>query len=468
MSRSLKIILITTAAFILLAALAVFLLTRVDTKSRFETVATEATGLEVVVNGNVSIHLFPTLHVVLQDVILRNQQAQIASVNQANIGVEFWPLFRKQVRITRMELQNANIEIERNRNGIFNFVNPSRVEHSIGPLILGHVLLTKATFHYANQQSNKEIKASDCNLDGNDVQTSEGHSADIMKSLSLEAHVVCAELRNNLFVGTDVNFSVTGKRGKFKFTPVTMQLVGGKGTGDIDADFSGTLPAYRIHYAVAQLQVAELFRSLAPARAGEGLLDFTAELSMRGFDADEMTRTATGEASLHGENIQLAIGNLDEKLAHYESSQNFNLVDVGAFFIAGPLGTVVTKGYNFSSIFKDTHGNTQVRNLVSQWKVENGIAHAQDVALATKENRLAMKGALDFVNREFDDVTIAFLDDQGCALVEQKIIGPFRKPEIEKANVLVSLTGPISNLVGRAKKLVGVKCAVFYAGSIPR
>ena len=162
----------------------------------------------------------------------------------------------------------------------------------------------------------------------------------------------------------------------------------------------------------------------------------------------------------------MSIGNLDEKLSRYESSQNFNLVDVGAFFIAGPLGTAVTKGYNFASIFQGTRGDTEIRALVSQWKVENGVAHAQDVAMATKENRLAMKGALDFVNGDFDNVTVALLDNAGCARVEQKIVGPFSNPHIEKANVLVSVTGPISSLVSKAKKFLGGKCEVFYEGSV--
>jgi AsmA protein len=212
--------------------------------------------------------------------------------------------------------------------------------------------------------------------------------------------------------------------------------------------------------------VDDLFKSLASGKVGEGVLDFTADLSMRGRNAVEMTRTAQGEASLHGKNLEISIGNLDEKLSHYESSQNFNLVDVGAFFIAGPLGAVATKGYDFASVFQGTKGNTEVRMLVSEWKVENGVAHAQDVAMATKENRLAMKGSLDFVNRDFDDVTVAILDHKGCARVKQRIRGPFSKPEVEKPNVLASLTGPISSLFGKAKKLLGVKCEVFYEGSV--
>jgi AsmA protein len=298
------------------------------------------------------------------------------------------------------------------------------------------------------------------------VQLTEGSGAGTMKRLALSAHVVCAQVRNSLFVGADVDFSVAGDRGVFTFTPVTMHIMGGKGSGIIDADFAGAIPAYRVHYAVMQLHVDDLFQSLVPGKVGDGVLDFTADLSMRGRNAVEMTRTAQGVASLRGKNLEIAIGNLDEKLSHYESSQNFNLVDVGAFFIAGPLGAVATKGYDFASVFQGTKGKTEIRRLVSEWKVESGVAHAQDVAMATKENRLAMKGSLDFVNREFVDVTVAILDHKGCARVEQRIRGPFSKPDVEQPNVLASLTGPISSLFGKAKKLLGGKCEVFYQGSV--
>lgn len=469
MPKPLKVTLIVFAALVLVTGVAVFLLSRVGIQSGFKAFASEATGLEVAVKGGVSVGLFPTLHVRLKDVTLKNKESQIASLGEADVGVEFWPLLRKQVRINRLTLQNANVEVVRDRHGHFNFATSkksSTEERSVPAMSLGSVSLTKVTFRYINQESDKELKATDCQFDSNDFQLAEGKSEDIMKHLSLSARVECGEMRNNLFVGTDVHFSVTGEHGIFKLTPVTMRIMDGKGSGNINANFTGAAPVYRVHYAVTQLHVDNLFKSLAPGKVGEGYMDFTTDLSMRGWDADEMTRTADGEASLRGKDLDIAIGDLDERLAHYESSQNFNLVDVGAFFVAGPFGLAVTKGYNFASIFQGTGGNTHIRLLVSTWKVENGVAHAQDVAMATKENRLAMKGALDFVNRDFDDVTVAILDNKGCARVEQKIRGPFRKPVIEKPNVIVSLTGPISRLINKAKKLFGAKCTAFYEGSV--
>ena len=88
--------------------------------------------------------------------------------------------------------------------------------------------------------------------------------------------------------------------------------------------------------------------------------------------------------------------------------------------------------------------------------------------MATKQNRIALKGRINFVNERFDDVTIALIDARGCARVQQKIRGPFRKPVVEKPSVLMSLAGPALNLLKQARDLfTGGKCKVFYTGSVP-
>jgi AsmA protein len=181
---------------------------------------------------------------------------------------------------------------------------------------------------------------------------------------------------------------------------------------------------------------------------------------------DEMVRSAAGEASLRGHDLTLEIGDIDKELARYESSQNFNLVDVGALFFAGPLGLAVTRGFNFAGIFQSSGGSSQIRTLVSEWRVERGVAQARDVAMATKANRIALKGDLDFVSGRFKEVTVALIDTQGCAMAQQKIRGPFDRPEVEKSNVATSLAGPALKLLRQAKSLFGGKCDVFYAGSV--
>ncbi len=467
MSRPRKWVVSVLAAVALLAALASILLLRVDAGSRVETLASQATGLTVAVGGGASVRLFPTAHLVLRAVTVRNGESGIATIGEADVGIAIWPLLRQQVRISRLALKDVKLEIERSRDGRYNFSVDRQGAGEVPALQLDRLSLVNASLRYTNLETEKAFIASECSLDTGDLQLSAGAAADVMRHLALKAEGTCASIRNDLFVGTGVQWSMKGGQGLFTFAPVTMQMMSGKGTGSIDAQFTQKIPTYRIRYAVTRLHLDDLFASVSPGKKGEGFMDLTLDLTMRGFNADEMTRTTQGEASLRGENLEVAIGNLDEKLERYESSQNFNLVDLGAFFIAGPLGTAVTKGYNFANVFQATEGNTAIRTLVSQWQVEDGVALAGDVAFATQKNRLAMKGKLDFVNKRFDDVTVAVLDKEGCAAVEQKIRGPFSAPEIVKPNVIASLTGPFSNVIRGAKKIVGVQCEVFYQGSIP-
>ena len=86
--------------------------------------------------------------------------------------------------------------------------------------------------------------------------------------------------------------------------------------------------------------------------------------------------------------------------------------------------------------------------------------------MATQENRVALKGGLNFVNGHFDEVTVALIDAKGCARVQQKIRGPFLKPEVEKPSVLGALAGPTRRLLKQARSLLGGQCEVFYAGSV--
>jgi hypothetical protein len=187
-----------------------------------------------------------------------------------------------------------------------------------------------------------------------------------------------------------------------------------------------------------------------------------------GKSADEAKRSLNGDLSLNGENLMLYSIDIDAFIMKYERSRNFNLVDLAAFLLAGPIGPVLTKSYNFARLYEESQGGKGiVRKLVSVWKVKNGIAEARDVALASKKQRIAMTGGLNFINERFVDVTVAVLDKQGCAVYSEKVHGPFRKPQIEKESAFKSIAGSVLNPLGDAWKfLQGQECTVFYSGSV--
>jgi AsmA protein len=463
-------------ALLILAAVALVLFVDVNVdKPRLEAAASDALGMEVRIGGRLGIGLFPGFHVTLEDVRIRNRGADVASAKETILGIELLPLLYKEVRIVKIGMKRPRISIEQDSDGKFNFETPEEeagkktAEEAKGTrfsLDVAKISLSDGALFYADKKTEEVLEAGDFNLDVSRLRLTERKNSDLLKNLSFVAEFACKEFRKGSLAVSNLKIHIDGKDGILDLNPVTMRLFGGQGSGSLRADLSGSVPLYNVRYSLSKFRIEEFLKTLSPKKVAEGSMDFSANLSTRGKTANEMKRTANGEVSLRGENLTLDGVDLDRTFSRYEASQSFNLVDVGAFFFAGPFAPLITKGYNFASLFQGSGGNSRIRVLVSDWKVEHGIARAKDVAMATNENRIALMGSLDFVNERFNDVTVAVVDEKGCAKVRQKIRGPFRKPEVEKLSVLQTAGGPLLSLFKQAEKLFGGQCEVFYAGSV--
>lgn len=471
MPKSLKIILIALGGIIgllvLVAAAALFFVDINAYKPRLEAAASRALGMEVRVGGRLRVGFFPGLLVTLEDVHIRNRGMELVSVSEARLGVDLLPLLHREVRIGKIALKHPRLSIVRDREGKFNFEKPETGGEVVPALDLAKVSLSGGTLRYTDQQSGKEFEAGDCSLDAHRLRLPEGQSLHLLKNRSFTAELACGQIRNSNLMVSDLKLSVEGKSGVFNLKPVTMRVFGGQGTGSVRADFTGSAPLYHVRYSLSQFHIDEFLKALSPREVALGSMDFSTDLSMQGKTVNEIKQTAQGQISLRGASLTLNGRDLDREFSRYESSQNFNLVDAGALFFAGPVGLAVTKGYNFASIFRASGGQSEIRTLVSDWKVERGVAQAKDVAMATNHNRVALQGALDFANERYNHVTVALIDAKGCAKVRQKIRGTFHKPVVEKPNILKSLTGPAIELLKKGRSLLpGVDCEVFYAGSV--
>ncbi len=471
MSKPLKIILFVVGGLVgLLILVAVTLLVFLDIngyKPQLEVAASRALGMEVRVGGRLGIGFFPGLHVTLQDVRIRNRSTDLASAKQASLGIDLLPLLYQEIRIGKIALNHPRISVERDSDGKFNFEKPEESRGGSTALDLAKLSLTDGTLLYTDKQSGEGFEAVNCNLNARRLRLAEGKSSDLLKHFSFAADLDCGEIRAKDFAVSDMKLSVAGKNGVFELKPATMHIFGAQGYGSIRADFSGSVARYHVRYSLPQFRSEEFLKTLSPKKIMEGPMDFTANLTMQGNTTDEMKQSVDGECSLRGENLTLDGSDLDREFARFESSQNFSLMDAGAFFYLGPLGLAATKGYDFAGIFRGSGGSSTIRTLVSNWKVERGVARAQDVAMATNKNRIALTGGLDLVNEQFNDVTMALIDAQGCAKVRQKISGAFRKPVVEKPGVLKSLAGPALKLLKKGRDLFpGGECEVFYAGSV--
>jgi uncharacterized protein involved in outer membrane biogenesis len=472
MSRLLKRVLVgigSVAGMLLMLAVAVPLLMDFDAwKPRLELAASDAMGMDVRIGGRLGGGFFPDLHVTVEDGrILGEQGVTVVSAKRARFRVGLLPLLCGEVRLCRVELTELRLFVERDAGGRFSLGRLRKAAALLGALDGASVSLTDGTVFYTDRRSGTGFEATTLDLKVSRIRFAGAGSPRPLAGLSLRAELACGVIRTKRLSVSALKVSVDGKNGVFELDPFTMRIFGGTLTGSLRADVSGPVAACRIRCVLPRFRIEGFVETLSPKPAVAGAMDFSASLSMQGNAMKQMLRTAAGEVSLRGENLTLVGNDLDRRLSRFESSQNFNLVDVGAVFFAGPLGLAVTRGYNFASLFRSSGDSSSIRTLVSKWSIARGVARATDVALATSGNRIALQGGLDLVNDRFMDVTVAVVDAKGCARVRQVIHGSFADPVVAKPRVLTSLAGPVLKLYQRTRGMFPAgPCEVFYTGSV--
>ncbi len=462
-----------TAGVILFAVFAVILallLYLQAFKPRIEAAASDALGMEVRIRGRVGIALVPGFGISLKDTVVRKGGADVAAIEKTWIGLKFLPLVRREVRINGVKLIKPVFSIVQHKDEIINFVRPG-FSLSETPLAVEKIYVSQGRLVYTNEGSGARIEADGLDANIGNISFGERSGAGPLRNISFDGDISCTTLTINKLTVTNLVMRTAGAKGILDISQVSMGIFGGTGKGSFRVDVTGASPQYRVITTLSALRMEELVQAASPGKfppkSTEGAVNISADLTATGKSADEVLRSLSGDLSLDGVNLMLYSVDVDTLITKYEESQNFNLVDVGAFFLAGPLGPVLTKSYNFGSLYEEMQGGKgNIRKIVSIWKVKNGVAEATDVALASKEHRIAMKGGLNFINDQFVNVTVAVLDKRGCAVYSQKVHGPFRKPQIDKLSIIESVTGSVSNALKDAWKFVGEACTVFYSGSV--
>jgi uncharacterized protein involved in outer membrane biogenesis len=196
----------------------------------------------------------------------------------------------------------------------------------------------------------------------------------------------------------------------------------------------------------------------------EGILNIKAEFKSSGTDWGALAKNISGHVILKGSNMILHDVDLDKALDQFQKMGAYGFNDLFGLLTLGPLGTVVTQGYDqLESLEKmmAAEGNSRIQQIVSDWNVVRGVAHAKDVAFSTARHRVAIEGRLDFLNQRFGNVIIAAVDAKGCIVNKEVLDGPFAKPEVEEVGVVQR------TLVRPLKKFLATKCdKPFYTGSV--
>ena len=145
MSRTPKLIFIAVGGFVAVLILAMVLgvIFGGNAKRQVQAFASDALGMEVSVLGALDIGFFPSLHVAMQDVHVRNGGSELATAAHVNLGLELFALLRNEVRIDKVELKQVKISIERQRDGKLNFEMAPQANAALVPARVATVSLSE-------------------------------------------------------------------------------------------------------------------------------------------------------------------------------------------------------------------------------------------------------------------------------------------------------------------------------------
>jgi hypothetical protein len=426
----------------------------------------DALGMDVQIARPPSFGLRRGIGITLSDIEVSRQGQIVATAERARVRVAFFSLLAGRIRPLELHLQRPVLSIERIRPGVFNVYPIATEPRADGDVSVRRVTVSDGMLSYRDRGSRQEWLFEHCDLDLRDVHHDTADRA--RATLAGDGEMKCKRLASEQFAIADFSLELRGGNGVLDFNVLSGTAFEGRLSAQLRVDRTTSPPGFGLAGRLARFEFAAFMGMLAPAQAGSGTMDLELVLEAQGGSWQDVRDSATGTLSMTSGELVLIGYDLDDELDGYAATQRFNLIDVGAVVLAGPFGLVASRGYAVAGLLEGSGGSTRIVQMVSQWTVEGGVAQASDVAFRTAENRLALAGGLDFGRYRFQDVKLAVVDRDGCAVVEQLITGPFRTPEVRQPNFLVTVAGPLLDLVKRGMRTItNRECAAFYTGSIP-
>ena len=339
----------------------------------------------------------------------------------------------------------------------------AELQFPVDSITLKFLSLRNADLYYSSSSDTIEINSMNLKLE--DVYFHKEEGINPWGTLYSDGNFYAQEVRTDLFAIKDLkfNFSVTG--GSYKIESEMVSLLGrnARGKSKLIIKPFADIPSFSIRYDVSRFNAEEMFDTFLEDTIMTGPCSLMIDLSARGEDWATIISNMNGEIYLRGKDLTFYGVDADEIIEKYKRSQSFNLVDLGAVMLAGPVGIAVTKGSDFASIFiLNTGKSSRINNFISNWKIEKGIVLAEDVAFSTDKNRIAIKGFMNFPDDSLN-TTLALLNKYGCSIFNQSIYGDLNSPALSKVKVVGTILAPITNLID---DIIGADCEVFYKGIV--
>ena len=445
-------------------------------KSEIEAAASKGTRMHVTIQGTLERKRWFPLTVVVHGLQFQNRDEPVVTLDKVECSsLELIPLMRRRLRMGTCKVDGFAIAIVKGADGHFNFERttprprPPPGAGSAPPALLVSRLIARGgayTFTVRGEHARAEITGISGDLHSFAIgRPPEG----VRRAFSFKGELAWDTLKRDALTLTNMKSKVSAAGGYFLLNDLSLDAFGGKGTGAFAADTSERTPRFELSLDVPRCRVEEVLEGLRAERLIGGEAALTMDVRAAGRSKDELTQTLSGEVSLSGSGLKTYDLDVDKLIKKFDRTRGFNLLDFAAFFVAGPLGPIATKGYDFGRVYQQ-HGTGEgtLDRLLTTWSIDDGLAEAKDCALATKKNRVAFAGKIELVQGVYQDAAIAVLDKRGCSRYTEKLSGPVGGRQPVAKRTMKALAGPVVGFFQRIHHAFDRNCDVFYSGSVPQ
>ncbi len=267
------------------------------------------------------------------------------------------------------------------------------------------------------------------------------------------------------------NLSLVRRGDRLELTQLKAQLENTHLSGSGEIELELTPPHWHVKMHSPRIALSPLLIFFNSQYQAEGNLSLDLDISGIGLQNDDLPPSLNGSLLMTGENILIENFDLDAIIDQLEKTRSVGLLDLGAYALAGPAGTLLTKGQAYANLqgIINMKGTTRVSAMRSELAIDSGVLNTRDVAIRTAGHRLAVKGSLDLKADAPLALEIATLNAQGCALYMERIQGNLNEPRVSQAGVVIKgVIKPITSVLGGLTDLVASDSCkeAFYTGKV--
>lgn len=441
---------------------------------QLEKALTENIGLQTKIDGSISLKVLPGLSFVAKKIRVISNETYVLRVAKTEISIDVSQLFSGEVNVNGLHFVEPQFFIVRNVAGIYNYEELyAQVNRQVTApkerfqINLEEFSITKGSILYLDMAQSDTLNAEGIDVLSEDLGFT-GTLDDVkVKQLHFNGLLNIEKFTINDLTLDSLTFAVNGRGGKLKVTDKRKEVFGGSVTGNAIVDFNAKPVAVSLEHKAVNMNSQLLLRSVESDEYLEGNINYELKLDFQSFDWQEAMVSAQGYFKVSGSNMVFYGVNLDKVLKDFENTQDFNVMNLAAIFLAGPYGSAFANGLDFNQLLSNYDGEqTAVNQLIANWKIVDGKAISEDVAFSTNKYRMAVSGNLDMVNKEYESFTIAMVNKSGCAGFSQTLSGNFNKPETTSFMVQGIVFGPSEDMWKVLSLPSRGRCEPIYRGSI--